>query len=29
MAQIIIVGAQVVGRVFTQALRQVFQSKFK
>ena len=29
MAQIIIVGAQVVGRAFTQALRQEFQSKFK
>ena len=26
MAQIIIVGAQVVGRAFTQALRQEFQS---
>ena len=29
IAQIIIVGAQVVGRTFTQALRQEFQSKFK
>ena len=29
IAQIIIVGAQVVGRAFTQALRQEFQSKFK
>lgn len=27
IAQIIIVGAQVVGRAFTQALRQEFQSK--
>ena len=27
IAQIIIVGAQVVGRAFTQALRQEFQSE--
>ena len=29
IAQIVIVGAQVVGRAFTEALRQEFQSKFK
>ena len=29
IAEIIIVGAQVVGRAFTQALRQELQSKFK